>query len=716
MAFVIFTLYGIILIFLQIFLLRELIPIFHGNEFVLGIVIAHWLFAVGVSNYVYPYIKKSKNIANIIIKLLFTLIIFIIFSFLFIRSINLISVTDITQGVSLKTAFIYSFIAIFPISFVANLILNFFKIYILSIVYRKKIKRYIYEALGFVIGGIIFSCCMSSLSTSTIVIIIISLICVNFIFLFYSKTIRVLVVLAIIGLIYLMVNFGNYIEKISILNNYSGTNIIDVSYFQNQQNILTEKNGEFYFYTNGSNEFALPSPKIFEEEDFAHLPILHHENPQNIVLIGGVKYLSSIVKYDFIEINYIESNKKIVDIISKYIPKLKNVFKDKRLKIYNNDARNFLLNSKQKYDVILIGLDLPINTEINKFYTEDFFNIVVNKLTDEGFIALKLPGSMVYSAPLMAELNSSVYNSLKNVFEYVQIIPGKENIFIASKSHMPFRLDIKKRLKSIQDETFVLSKYYVDERMDTQKTEWLNSQIKNEKNLTLINTDENQKAMIFSIIYWQSTFSPYLMKFFRVIIEYSYLFIFISIILFFFIKFKYTVTAFVSGASAMWLQMVCFWAFQIYVGQIYQWFSFLTSIFMIGLIIGALYSKYNHKAVALNKTFFSSEILYLLWIIAYIIIVKYQILNMYSLVVLSLGTGFITGLEFAQLIKIFAIMKEGDSNTQIFSSDAFGGCFASCIGGAFIIPVWGIEKSLIFILFLKFLIFTWWQYHKKHGL
>ncbi|MDD2524687.1 MAG: hypothetical protein PHT81_07595, partial [Endomicrobiaceae bacterium] len=194
------------------------------------------------------------------------------------------------------------------------------------------------------------------------------------------------------------------------------------------------------------------------------------------------------------------------------------------------------------------------------------------------------------------------------------------------------------------------------------------------------------------------------------------LFIFISVILFFFIKFKYTVTAFVSGASAMWLQMVCFWAFQIYVGQIYQWFSFLTSIFMIGLIIGALYSKYNHKAVALNKTFFSSEILYLLWIIAYIIIVKYQILNMYSLVVLSLGTGFITGLEFAQLIKIFAIMKEGDSNTQIFSSDAFGGCFASCIGGAFIIPVWGIEKSLIFILFLKFLIFTWWQYHKKHGL
>ncbi|MEA5001527.1 MAG: hypothetical protein VB017_06550 [Endomicrobiaceae bacterium] len=716
MAFVIFTLYGIILIFLQIFLLRELIPIFHGNEFVVGIIIFHWLFAVGVLNYIYPRIKKSKNTAVSIIKLLFVLIAFIIFSFLFIRSINLINVTDITRGVSLKTAFLYSFIAIFPVSFISNLVLNYFKIYISSIVYKKKIKRYIYEAFGFVIGGVLFSCFMSSLSTSMIISIIICLICVNFIFLFRAAANKAAVLLIMAVIMILTVKFDKDIEKISILNNYGGNDIIDVSYFGNQQNILTEKNGEFYFYSNGTNDFSLPSQNIFEDEDFAHLPILHHEDPKNILLIGGVKYLSSIVKYDFIEIDYIESNKKIVDVISRHIPKLENVFKDKRLKIYNDDARNFLLNNSAKYDVILIGLDLPINTEINKFYTEEFFKIAVDKLTDDGFMALKLPGSMVYSPSLMAELNSSVYNSLKNVFQYVQIIPGKENIFIASKSHMPFRKDIKRRLKNVQDETFVLSKYYVDERMDTQKTQWLDSQIKEERNLNLVNTDENQKAVIFSIMYWQSTFSPYLMKFFRVVTEYSYFLVFIAVILFFFIKFKYTVTAFVSGASAMWLQMVCFWAFQIYVGQIYQWFGLLTSIFMAGLIAGALYSKYSHKAVALNKTFFSSEILYLLWIIAYIIIVRYHVLNVYSLVVLSLGTGFITGLEFAQLIKIFAIMKEGDSNTQIFSSDAFGGCFASCAGGAFIIPVWGIEKSLLFILFLKFLIFTWWHYHKKHGL
>ena len=118
----------------------------------------------------------------------------------------------------------------------------------------------------------------------------------------------------------------------------------------------------------------------------------------------------------------------------------------------------------------------------------------------------------------------------------------------------------------------------------------------------------------------------------------------------------------------------------------------------------------------MNKTFFSSEILYLLWIISFILVIKYGLVNICSLLILSFGVGGVTGLEFAQLIKIFGIIKEGQSNTQIFSADAFGGAFASYVGGAFVSPVWGIEKALFFILLLKFLIFTWWQYDKKRGL
>ena len=716
MSYIIFIICGIISVFLQIFFIREFVPLFHGSEFVIGIVLGHWLLSAATANFLSQYFKKIRDFFSNSINLFITLMIFIILAFIFVRNINAVSPTDLSVGVSLKSLFLYSFFAIFPVSFTLNLLLNFLKKSFSTVLYQKKVKRYVCEAIGFVIGGTVFSLFMSSVPTTCLLLITIILILCNLIYLCESIIVKIFYFLLLCFSLYLIKYHTFDIEKNITFDNNSRVNIINFSFYKNIQNILLEKNGEYYFYKNGNCEFALPSPEIFDEEDFAHLPILHHSEPKSLLLIEGIRYLPSIVKYDLKKIDFIEQDLNMIQILRKNINKLNNIFEDKRIDIQPADARLFLQNSKEKYDVILIGLDIPLNTTINKFYTYEFFKIASDKLTEDGFLALSLPGSMVYSPALMFELNASVYGSLKRAFPYIQIIPGKTNIMVASKSKMPFRLHIKKRLKQVEEETVVLSKYYVDERMDTQKTKWLNFQIKKYNDKKILNKDSTQKAMLFSIMYWQSKFSPFLMKFLRTAMKHSGFIVFIAVILFFFIRFKYSVTTFVSGASAMWLQFICFWGFQIYVGQIYQWFGLLTAIFMAGLVLGSLYAKYRQKYMALNKTFFSSEILYLLWILSFVVFIKYDLLNIYSLSVLSFGVGGVTGLEFAQLIKMFGIMKEGKNNARIFFSDALGAAFACYIGGAFVIPVWGIEKSLMFILFLKFLIFTWWQYDKKHGL
>ena len=716
MSYIVFIVYGIISIFLQIFFIREFVPLFRGSEFVIGIVLGHWLLSAAIANFLSQYFKKIRDFFSKSVNLFIILIIFIVLSFLFIRNINAISPTNLAVGASLKSLFLYSFFAIFPISFTLNLLLNFLKKSFSTVLYQKKVKRYVCEAIGFIIGGTIFSLFMSSMPTTALLLITIMLIFCNLIYLCESIIVKIFYLLLLFLSLYLIKYHTLDIEKNITFDNNSSVNIINFSFYKNIQNILLEKNGEYYFYKNGNCEFALPSPEIFDEEDFAHLPILHHTSPESLLLIEGIRYLPSITKYDLRNIDFIEQDLNMIQILSNNINKLNSIFKDKRINVYSEDARLFLQNNDERYDVILIGLDIPLNTIINKFYTYEFFKIVSKKLTEDGFLALNLPGSMVYFTTLMFELNASVYGSLKRVFSYIQIIPGKTNIMVASKSQMPFRLHIKKRLRKVEGETVVLSKYYVDERMDTQRTKWLNFQIKKYINKKTLNKDSNQKAMLFSIMYWQSKFSPFLMRFLRILIKYSYFMIFIAVILFFFVRFKYSVTAFVSGASAMWLQFICFWGFQIYVGQIYQWFGLLTAIFMAGLVLGSLYSKYFQKYMALNRTFFNSEILYLLWILCYMVVIKYKLLNIYSLSVLSFGLGGVTGLEFAQLIKMFSIMKEGKNNVILFCADALGGAFACYLGGAFIIPVWGIKKALMFILFLKFLTFTWWQYDKKHGL
>ena len=60
MSYIVFIVYGIISIFLQIFLIREFVSLFHGSEFVLGIVLGHWLLSVAIANFLSQYFKKSE--------------------------------------------------------------------------------------------------------------------------------------------------------------------------------------------------------------------------------------------------------------------------------------------------------------------------------------------------------------------------------------------------------------------------------------------------------------------------------------------------------------------------------------------------------------------------------------------------------------------------------------------------------------------------------
>ncbi len=354
MSYIVFIIFGIISIFLQIFFIREFIPLFHGSEFVLGVVLGHWLLSAAVANFLFQYFKRAKDFFRKSINSSIILIIFIILSFIFIRSINVFSSTDITVGISLKSLFCYSFIAVFSISFILNLLLNFLKQSFSNVLYRKKIKRYVCEAIGFVIGGTVFSFFLSDILTTSLLLIVIMLICFNLVYLCESIIVKCFYVVLFAVSFYLVCYHGFDIEKRVILNNYSENNIIDISYYKNIQNILTEKNGEYFLYKNGNCEFALPSPDIFDEEDFAHLPILHHINPKNLLLIGGIKYLPSIIKYDLGKIDFIEEDKSILEITKQYINKFNKVFEDKRINVYDNDAILLVEKSKENDYVILI--------------------------------------------------------------------------------------------------------------------------------------------------------------------------------------------------------------------------------------------------------------------------------------------------------------------------------------------------------------------------
>jgi hypothetical protein len=70
---------------------------------------------------------------------------------------------------------------------------------------------------------------------------------------------------------------------------------------------------------------------------------------------------------------------------------------------------------------------------------------------------------------------------------------------------------------------------------------------------------------------------------------------------------------------------------------------------------------------------------------------------------LSLGSGALLGLQFPML-------AESGSAPKIYAADVLGGCMAAIVGGAIIIPAWGLSGMFVMLFLLKAAsVFGVWQ-------
>jgi spermidine synthase len=534
-----------------------------------------------------------------------------------------------------------------------------------------------------------------------------------------KKNILMLVLTLVIFASFLSSDIAVKFDKYLLNKNFSNTIIEEYKYSRYGQVIVLQKNNEYSLLSNNVLLFSLPNKEILHSQDFGHIPILHHQDPKNILIIGGTtKYLPMVLGYKVDNIDYVEADSSIIEIIQKTFSHLDRVFNDKRLNIYNTNAEDFIKQSKSKYDLILIGLSAPINLYINNYYTKEFFELAKNALTSSGFLALALPGKKVFSPVVTSELNASVFEALHQNFDFLRVIPGEQNILIASQHEMPYRMFIKQRLLKVKDSSLLLSKHYLDDKMDTERTNWLMSELnKTIQEENLLNTRSNPQAAMFTLFYKQSEFSPYLSIFLDKIAKSSYFILLFIILIFFLSKSIYKTTSFACGTTALWVNFTAIFTLQSYNGQILSQLGTILAIFILGIILGDILASNLKKQVSLNKKNFLAELSFLLITIIWFFVLKFGNDNPIPIYILLFAAGINLGVKFSYIIKISDLYNsKTESKLKIFLYAASGAWIASLIGGGFLILVWGMEKSILFITALKFLIFCRCAYLNKRGL
>ncbi len=214
----------------------------------------------------------------------------------------------------------------------------------------------------------------------------------------------------------------------------------------------------------GMVQFTTRYEHIYHEM-LVHPALLCHLKPKNVLIIGGGDgpALREVFKHPVKEVFLVDIDKKVTEVSKKYFQSsLKGVFKDKRLKIFHEDALLFIKKYSNFFDIIIEDLTDP--TPVAKFcWNIKFYKDIFNALKEDGIASFQ-------SGQLKESFAKKVRKDLSKTFPFLKVhkafvndFPFDEHTFSFGSKKINFNSftfeKINKKFKKLKLKT----KYYSPE-------------------------------------------------------------------------------------------------------------------------------------------------------------------------------------------------------------------------------------------------------------
>jgi spermidine synthase len=718
----------------QTILLRELLILFSGNEFSIGVIIGSWIIWEATGSFTGGRWNKKNNMNALILSI-------ILFSVFFPASIYLARIFKTIAGINpgigigLIPVFYSSVIILLPTGFLHGLFFT------LACSTHNEMtgegtastgKVYFFEMLGTIIGGVLVNYLLiiyyDSFQIAMGVAFISALACSFFASSTSLSKKRIITVLSIclfvLSTIFLAGSGTEKIHNLALKSQWPDQNIVYYGNSNYQNIVVIQNDSQYTFFSNGIPALTTPIPDITFVEEFVHFPMLSHPFPENILIIGGGGggIINELLKYPCVKrIDYIERDPLLLTVIHKFSTSLTQRELDNPLVNLNYiDGKRFLTEKPDKYDIIFLGLPPPYTLQANRFFTLEFFKTVKARLKDNGIFTLTLTGSLTYYNKELKELNVSILRTLEKTFSYVYVLPGDFNLFMASDNREVALISpalLNGRLKSYGIKTDLITSSHLNYRFEERWLNWFQS---NTQNVTAsINKDFSPKGLFYHIAYINLLFSPYLKTFFDYVKGIN---IYLSIVciaalffIFLFLQKKYSNAGIIyaiatTGFTAMVLELVLLFGFQIFYGYIFHEIGILITTFMSGMAAGSLVIVLFHKRIkkvfltliyteALMGVFCLIVLLMLLFIEHSATINPHFVRAMFFF--LLFVSGFLAGMEFPLANKVYQSDKVGRTAGILYGADLFGGWIGGITGGIILLPILGLSDGCIALITLK---------------
>lgn len=338
--------------------------------------------------------------------------------------------------------------------------------------------------------------------------------------------------------------------------------------------VVTESAGQKSFIENGLP--ILSTNDVQEAEEAAHYAMAQRPQAQRVLLIGGgvSGTAREVLKYSPAEVTYVELDPLIVDVGRRFVPE---ALADPRLRVVSADGRQFLRQTGQLYDVILLDVPDPSTSQINRFYTAEFFRDARRHLREGGVLSLGLGRYENYLSPPLTRLLTTAKATLAQSFRHVLLVPGGRVFFLASDGEV--HADIAERIAQAGVRTRLMNHGYLDAVLSPDRMAALASL----GGAAPVNKDFSPVLYYYHLLYWASQFKVSFGVLEAVLLA--------SLGAYVLAAGAAPRAIFASGFAASSLEVVLLLGFQVLCGSVYRQLGVIVTLFMVGLAAGALLAQ-----------------------------------------------------------------------------------------------------------------------------
>lgn len=676
-----FFLLGFNTVIIQLVILRELFSIFSGNELLAGLVLACWFIFTGLGAYVAKFKKSRANfyLAFLLITLPLVLTALLLLAVTYFK--NQLFHPGVMQG-PVEIFFIICCV-LFPVCFLSGAAFTVFASC------RQGDKNeiaglYAVESLGSITGGALFSFVLIHFFDGFQILSIVAALNAFYFVKILTTSMRTVSLWFHVALMLLMAGVLAITDiKDSALERlFSGQKIIETSENEFGKLVVTKSSGQFNMYQNGSlintgnNEIAA--------EESAHYAMIQRPQAHCVLQISGNAGLigKEIQKYPVKQIDFVDMNKDGKRLEKKYFSS-DGICKSNQ---YITDPRLFVRKTVAKYDVVLLNTPEPMFAQTNRFYTIEFFKELKKCMNENSVLGLSMPGVENYMNRAAADMNSSIYNTLKAVFRNVILIPGNRLFFISSDG--PLTMEIAAAINQNNITNLYVNEYFIDDELLSQKSKTIMWKLDPRAQ---INHDFKPVTYYYGLQFWLSHY--------RVQLFYPLILICVIFLLLLSILKPVNIALMSSGFTASSVEMIVIVAFQALYGYVYSQLGIIFTLFMAGLFAGSYFFGGKIRAGFLSFILLQAALLLFLslaWLFFENVYHLPDVVQYVFYLILFLQAT-ITGMQFAVSTKLKqqpVVANAGNS----YSIELVGSAAGALLVTTFAIPLLGIQNTLVSII------------------